>query len=578
MRSSDPDVAQALADLSEPADTSPSGLTRRHFLQAAAIAGGGLALASNFPRRSPSADAYTGGRDGILVLVNLQGGNDGLNMVVPTGQSEYYRLRPGIAIPAGNTLGLGSGFGLHPRLGYLKQLWDARQLAVVNGVGYPNPNRSHFESMRIWQEGWGGAGAPSSGWLGRWLDTLGADEGPVPVTTVTDDVPYHLLGRNTRAVALSGNGYFFGVDTGARETRLYDAIRAMAAAPSGLGPLADLWAGTTRQLVDVGATVAPAYQGSFPDTWFGREMVVAARLLNARVGVRVINVDHDGGWDTHENQLATHDQNFRRLDDGLRAFFGALDAALAPKVVIVVVSEFGRQLEQDDSAGTDHGTSSAVLVMGQPVKGGFYGALPSLTTRDQDGMIGFTVDFRSVYTSVLANVLGADPAQILGRTFEDLAFVDPIGTVTPPTTTTTVAATTTTVAATTTTVAATTTTTAAPTTTTAAPTTTSTTTVPATSTIAPTTTTTTTTTTLQAATTTTAQVQSFPFVPLTSPPPAPTAPVPVTVPPAGLPRTGSSSDMAAYLGTALLTGGIGLLGAIRRTHHRRPIAEADSFW
>ena len=278
MRNPDPDVAQAMHALSQPGDT-PTGLSRRRFLQAAALAGGGIALATNFPHRDPFASAATPGRDGILLLVNLNGGNDGLNMVVPTGQSEYYRLRPTIALPAATTLSLGGGLALHPRLAYLKQQWDAKHLAIVQGVGYPNFNRSHFESMRIWQEGWGGAGSADSGWLGRWLDSLGTTAGPVPVTSVSDDVPYNVTGRSTRAVALSGNGYFFGTDTGARESKLYDAIRAMAAAPTGLGSWADLYTTTTKQLVDLGATVAPAYNGSFPDTWFGREMVVAAPCL-----------------------------------------------------------------------------------------------------------------------------------------------------------------------------------------------------------------------------------------------------------------------------------------------------------
>ena len=492
----DPDVADAMARLSVP-DRSPYQLSRRRFLQAAALAGGAAYTLGAFSRHTPFAGAAPGDPDGILVLINLNGGNDGLNMVVPIDNPVYYALRPTIALAPAATLPLGGGFGLHPRLPYLKQLWDAKQLAVVHGVGYPNFNRSHFESMRIWQEGWAGSASATSGWLGRYLDTLGPAAGPVPVTTISDDVPYHLVGANTRAVALGGSGAFFGTDLGSRERRIYDAMRAMAAQPSGLGQWADLYATTARQLIDVGATVAPAYNGSFPDAWFSREMVVAARLLNANVGVRVINLNHDGGWDTHSDELPTHNANFRRLDDGIRAFYGALDPAVAAKVVIAVVSEFGRQLDEDGDAGTDHGTSNPVLVIGQPVKGGFYGALPSFTDLLSEGMLNFSVDFRSIYTSILANVLGGDPVALLGGTFPDLGFVARVGGTPVPTTTTTAAATTTTtVAPTTTTVVATTTTTAATTTTTVAATTTAATTTPTTAA--------TTTSTTEAATTTAA--------------------------------------------------------------------------
>ena len=504
MLPSDPDAANALDRLSF-VDRSSSGLTRRRFLQAAALTGGGLVAAGALPGRN-TAGADTG-RDGVLVVVNLNGGNDGLNMVVPIENAAYYANRPTIAIPAASTLKIGGGFGLHPNLVYVKSLWDAGRLGIINGVGYPNFNRSHFESMRIWQEGWAGATSASSGWLGRWNDTLDASSGPVPVTTISESIPYSLLGRNTRAVAVgAGSGAFFGTDSGAGELRLYDAIRAMAAKPEGLGPWADLIASTERTLVDVGQKIAPAFTGSLPDQWFSREMTVAAKLVNTNVGVRVINVDMDGGFDTHSDELSTLNTDYKRLDDGIRAFFAALTAALVPKVTIVVVSEFGRQLAEDDTGGTDHGTANVVLAIGGAVKGGFYGMLPSLTQFIGGDMLQFNVDFRSVYATLINNVLGGDPLALLGGTFPDLGFLLPANppptttttTTVPPTTTTTIAPTTTTLLATTTTLLATTTTAAA--TTTAAPTTT---------TIAPTTTTVAATTTTVAPTTTAAATTTW---------------------------------------------------------------------
>ena len=497
MLPSDPDAANALDQLSF-VDRSSSGLTRRRFLQAAALTGGGLVAAGALPGRN-TAGADTG-RDGVLVVVNLNGGNDGLNMVVPIENSAYYANRPTIAIPAASTLKIGGGFGLHPNLVYVKSLWDAGRLAVINGVGYPNFNRSHFESMRIWQEGWAGASSPFSGWLGRWNDTLDASAGPVPVTTISESIPFSLLGRNTRAVAVgAGSGAFFGTDSGAGELRLYDAIRAMAAQPDGIGPWADLIASTEKTLVNVGQKIAPAFTGSFPDQWFSREMTVAARLINTNVGVRVVNVDMDGGFDTHSDELSTLNTDYKRLDDGIRAFFAELTAASVPKVTIVVVSEFGRQLAEDDTGGTDHGTANVVFAIGGPVKGGFYGMLPSLTQFIGGDMLQFNVDFRSVYATLINNVLGGDPLALLGGSFPDLGFVAASNTVPTTTTTTTVPPTTTTLAPTTTTLLATTTTAAA--TTTAAPTTTA---ASTTTTVAPTTSTAAATTTTVAATTTVA--------------------------------------------------------------------------
>ncbi len=507
----DPDLDDAIANLSH-VDRSPGGLSRRRFLQAAAVTSGGIAAVSAFGP-STRAGAAPVVADGTLIVINLNGGNDGLNMVVPTENSVYYAKRPTIAIPAASTLSIGGGFGLHPRLKFLKQRFDAGQLAVINGVGYPNYNRSHFESMRIWQEGWAGPSSAQSGWLGRWNDSLAGSGGPVAAVTISDAIPYSMLGRDTRAVALGDTGAFFGTAVGAGELRLYSAIRAMAGAPTGLGPWADLEAQTLRQLVDTGQKVAPAYEGSFPTSWFGRRMTIVARLLNANVGVRVVNIDADGGFDTHSDELRTHDNNYNQLDLGIQAFFAALTPALAAKVTIVIVSEFGRQLDEDDTAGTDHGTANVVLALGGSVRGGLFGALPSLTNLLDGSMLNFSVDFRSVYRTLIDHVIGGDATALLGANFPDLGFVTTV--VTPaPTTTTTVA---TTVAPTTvaTVVATTVATTAATTTTptTAATTTAATTTTPTT---AATTTTPTTAATTTAATTTTPTTAATTTTPTTA--------------------------------------------------------------
>jgi uncharacterized protein (DUF1501 family) len=351
--------------------------------------------------------------------VQLAGGNDGLNTVVPmdgTLGDRYRAYRGSLAIP--NALSLGSGLGLHPNLGYLMERARAGKLAIVQGVGYPNPSLSHFDSIATWMCGSGGGGVPTTGWIGRWLDSVSGDV--FDAVSVGSSVPLHLVGATRKASTVGTSPPSFGASTSSWDQRLYGGLDALAAAPNGRGALAGKISGSTSSMLRINRTVKPLYSSApaidAPWNDLTAKMRIAARLFNAGLGVRVVSVTQ-GDYDQHDDELGTHAMNLAALDTALRAFFTELDPGLARSTVAMTFSEFGRKAHANGSRGTDHGTASPLLVVGEQVNGGFHGAHPSLDNLDQWDDLGFTVDFRSVYATVLSGWLGADADSILNGSF-----------------------------------------------------------------------------------------------------------------------------------------------------------------
>ncbi|MDG4786746.1 DUF1501 domain-containing protein [Micromonospora sp. WMMD1102] len=397
-------------------------LTRRRFLLASGVVGAGalaatgagLGLAELLEKSSP-VDPADPGR--TLVLVTLYGGNDGLNTVIPYQDRRYHGLRPELAYPAEKVLHLDDTLGLNPKLTGLKRLWDAGRLAVVLGVGYPKPDRSHFRSMDIWQ-----TASPEmpiySGWVGRWLDGTRAS----PETAVSfEPVLPPLLAGETRAgacVSLGGLKLPPGIDTG-----LVGALGgAQPGEPAMQARAAASYADLLRveQLVRQGRELPQADGGPMgPATGTGGSSALAgqlglvARCVEANVPTRVYSVSL-GGFDTHASEIAGHEMLLTQLDQALAAFVERMTRTEAGRrVTVVVYSEFGRRVRANASDGTDHGTAGPVFVLGGDVTGGLYGEQPSLTDLD-DGDLRATVDFRQVFGTVLGSVLGADPARYLG--------------------------------------------------------------------------------------------------------------------------------------------------------------------
>jgi uncharacterized protein (DUF1501 family) len=427
---SDISAHDALRHLSHPGAS--LDLSRRRFLQAVAVGAGSAAAATLLPDAA-AAVIPNGQRDGVLLIVNLFGGNDGLNTVIPFTNGTYYSKRPSIAIPAGSVLPLSASVGLHPNLGFLKQQFDAGRLAVVQGVGVPTPNYSHFESEGTWMAGWGGAGTLDTGWLGRFLDGLAQPDVLRAIHLGWGEVPQAVVGARHRAVSMSSNSGGFGVDQSTWRRELYAGVRQLATAPTGLGPMAGPFAQSLRDQLDVGEAVAPAYPGDFTGSDSAKEFLIAARLVNANIGVRVVSVNI-GGFDNHDNENGDHASNLKDLNDGLQLFWSELSPYFQTRTTAMTWSEFGRRLVGNSSAGSDHGAASCLFVMGPHVRGGLHGAYPSLTNTLANDQLAMSVDFRNVYAQVLDRWMGADSRQILGQQYGalDLFTMTPGDAAIPP--------------------------------------------------------------------------------------------------------------------------------------------------
>src|SRR6266851_194842 len=386
-----------------------TGLTRRRFLAgglaAGAVGAAGAVVARHLAAPAPAHHRGLSGA-GTLVLVTLYGGNDGLNTVIPYEDGSYLGGRAQLGYQPNEVLPLADGLGLHPNLKGLKGLWEARQLAIVRGVGYPNPNRSHFRSMDIWQ-----SAAPDravgSGWLGRWLDTTSRD--PLLGLAVGPTLPLALTGDKVLGGAVPvGNLRLPGT------TALQQGYASLER-PGPLGtPLMAQVAASGADLLRIQHTLSdalahvPANEGgattnlegtSGPNS-LGTQLDLVSRSIRAGVPTRAYAASL-GGFDTHANEKATHARLMAEIDTALTGFLASLGgAARGQGVVVLVHSEFGRRVAANASGGTDHGTAAPVLALGPSVKGGFYGEEPSLTGLDQ-GDLKYTTDFRSVYATVL---------------------------------------------------------------------------------------------------------------------------------------------------------------------------------
>jgi uncharacterized protein (DUF1501 family) len=416
-------------------------LRRRDFLKAglvfgagaAGLAAGYAAVPDAFAQAVYAATTNGLGNDRVLVMIQLAGGNDGLRTLIPLQDPALHDLRPRLAATSvGSALPLNPEFGLNQNLKGIKQLWDQGRVAIVQGVGYPNPSFSHFESIRIWE-----TGDPTrrqvDGWLGRTLAKNYDSEGH-PLTGCacgTPNVPGAL--RDLQAtLTVIDNQRSFGF-TGGSEVEA--AVGALYRNTPGIyGALFDTAMATARDAVAVLKAAEAKYQSGA--TYSDRQPLVypsknqlaaalqlAAELIVTGTGVKLLHVTL-GGFDTHYTELTRQDDLMAYLDSAVSAFFQDLEAhGQADRVLVATWSEFGRRPRENASGGTDHGTAAPLLLIGSPVRGGLYGDAPSLTDLDATDNLRYTVDFRSVYQEILGAYLGADPKEILGGTFERLGFI-----------------------------------------------------------------------------------------------------------------------------------------------------------
>ncbi len=411
-------------------------ITRRDFLGSSLLpVAAGLAVPAVFSKGVYAAAADGAQNDRVLVILQLGGGNDGLNTLVPYSDGQYYTARPQIGIKPDAALRLNERVGLNPNLKGIKALWDAGKVAIVEGVGYPNPSYSHFQSIRIWEFA-DPAMANVEGWLGEYLaknfDPQGHPLGGCALGQAS--VPAELRGPTSSVTVIqSAQGFTIQGGTGRAETA--QALYAQAPAPYGV--LFDTAMTTATAAIEALTRAQSRYHPSHPaesaiprgtpaavvydqkqklvyaaKNDLAQSLELASELITTDAGVKVVHVTL-GGFDTHTIEERRHDDLLAAVDAAVSAFFQDLNArGHADRVVMMTWSEFGRRLAENASLGTDHGAAAPMFVIGNPVHGGFYGEPPSLGNLD-NGNLRYTTDFRSVYRTILEDYLGADASAVL---------------------------------------------------------------------------------------------------------------------------------------------------------------------
>jgi uncharacterized protein (DUF1501 family) len=414
-------------------------LTRREFMKegfvfaagAAGLAAGYAAVPDVFARA-----VYAGKKDGVmndrvLVMIQLAGGADGLQTVIPMNDSNLRTLRPTLSRAADTALPLGtSGQGLNRSMKGIKALYDQGKVAIVQGVGYPKPNFSHFDSIRIWETA-DPDRKQQDGWLGKTIASNYDSQGHplVGCACGTSEVPGALRDLQATLSVVNGQNSF--------KFNGGDAERAMGVIYNGTpgiyGALFDTSVFSARDTIARLRTSAARYtpKAAYNDNvnlvyssrnQLASALQLAAQLIISGVGAKILHVTL-GGWDTHDQEFARHESLMGYVDGAVSAFHADLAAyGMADRVLVATWSEFGRRAQETGSAGTDHGTSAPMLLIGDTVKGGLYGQAPSLNV-GRDGNLKYGVDFRAVYQEILESHMKVDATEVLSQRFERIPAV-----------------------------------------------------------------------------------------------------------------------------------------------------------
>ncbi len=443
--------------------------TRREFLRTIAL---GSAVTWTIPTflaqtfsalqadAADKATQITTGRDGtILVVLQMAGGNDGLNTVIPFGNDHYARARSRLRIPAKEVLKINDALGFHPDLSGLKSVYDAGQLCVVQGVGYPNPNRSHFRSTEIWHTASDSNKNEQYGWIGRYFDNSCSGCDPTIGINIGKQTPQAFAAKKPVGISLQnpqdyrfvtsdrpGPGEKDTTEQSYRKLNGMDeqvemtepaALNAGATIGSVSGPTIHHGSAldfvertafdaqlSSDQIRAVGNKVSN--KATYPGGQLANSLKLVARLIGGGLPTRIYYVSQ-GGYDTHTNQSAAHDRLLKELGDSLKAFLDDLKAqGSLDRVLVMTFSEFGRRVQENASGGTDHGAASHMFLAGAQIKAGLVGQYPSLAPGDLvKGDLKYNTDFRSVYAAVLEHWLRTPSLPILGRAFTPLDCIQP---------------------------------------------------------------------------------------------------------------------------------------------------------
>jgi uncharacterized protein (DUF1501 family) len=395
-------------------------LRRKEFLQLGSLATASF-MVPKFLKAFERTDRVPAGNK-VMVILQLSGGNDGLNTVIPIRNDIYYRERPRLGIEKARALALTDEVGLHPALTALRDLYDDGSLGILNNVGYPNPDRSHFRSMDIWQTGSASNEYITTGWLGRYLDAQcnGCDK-PTYALEIDDILSLALKGENSKAIAMKDPKRLFGTSnekffrdvqknhTDDREEIVDYLYKTMSETLS------------SANYIFQESQVHPSL-ADYPKTELGNGLKTIASLIFSDINTKVYYISL-GSFDTHVNQAAQQQRLFTELSDALRAFTKDLkNNHRFNDVLLFTFSEFGRRVSQNASGGTDHGTANNMFLIGGALKQkGIINSMPDLDELDE-GDLRYKIDFKTVYATVLKNWLDADDTAILGKKYELLGF------------------------------------------------------------------------------------------------------------------------------------------------------------
>jgi uncharacterized protein (DUF1501 family) len=437
--------------------------TRREFLRKTVL-GSALSwtvpafLANTFTAlQSHAADSAiqtATGKDGtILVVLQMAGGNDGINTVVPYADDYYRKARPRIGLPADKILKLSDQIGLHPAMTGFKDLYDSGNLSVVQGVGYPNPNRSHFRSTEIWQTASDSDKYEKYGWIGRYFDNDCGGSDPAVGVAIEEQVPQSFYAQKPKGICVTNpQNYRFMPGDHPRPGQQdmvevsYEKLNDIESTPAdsnsggSIGMLPSAMPMTGGRAVDfIERTALDAQvssdeirsiaarvqnQSQYPGSQLGNSLKLVAKLIGGGLPTRIYYVSQ-GGYDTHTNQIATQQRLLGDLGDSVKAFVADMKAqGNMQRVLVMTFSEFGRRVSENANGGTDHGAAAPMFIVGNKVNAGLLGTYPSLAPQDlYQGDVKYNVDFRSVYAAVLENWLKTKSAPILGRQFQALPVV-----------------------------------------------------------------------------------------------------------------------------------------------------------
>lgn len=395
-------------------------MRRRDFIKTSALA----STAAFIPNFLQGIDLMSGIDAGFkrLVIIQLSGGNDGLNTVVPFNNDIYYEMRPKLSISKGKVLQLNDELGLHPAMTGIRSLFDDGKLSIVNNVGYPNPDRSHFRSLDIWHSASNSDEFLTTGWLGRYMDSNCTQ--PHEIIEVNDTLSLAVKGELMKGLGMqdakrlyeTANEPFFKDIIANSDKELLDE--------DNLGYL-------YKTMIETYASVDYVYEttkvrnstAEYPGQ-LGQQLKTIAQFINSGLSTRVYYATL-GGFDTHVGQENTHENLLRNYSDSVEAFVKDLrDHDTFQDTLILTFSEFGRRVKENASQGTDHGTANNLFIIGDDLKTpGFYNEVPDLSTLDDNGDIQYSVDFRRVYADALTSWMDVDADDVLGRSFDPLGIV-----------------------------------------------------------------------------------------------------------------------------------------------------------